>query len=74
MSSRMRTDPRIAAFRDLDAAFARIFTRIDIADTRLADTLGTLPIPAHDIPPAHGRRIAENVALDLTRIGYRGAP
>lgn len=63
-----------AAFKDIDAAFNRIFTLTDIAATRVASDLGALPILAADIPVACGRVIAENVALDLARIGYRSTP
>lgn len=64
----------INVFQNVDAAFNRIFTMTDIAATQVARDLGTLPIPASDIPAKHGRLIAENVALDLARIGYRNSP
>lgn len=61
-------------FADMDLAWCRIAAKLDVAETNAAIALGTLPIPASDIPTPHATRIADAVALELSRIAMEVLP
>lgn len=55
-------------FAAIDAAWARVAMKLDLAETKAAVTLGALPAPAADIPASKAARIAEDVTLLLAGI------
>ena len=69
MTPRNTTGPAMR-FANVEAEWARVATRLDMAETRAAITLGTLPLPAKGVP----MRVAEDVTLALVGIAVETRP